>query len=415
MNNTLKNKENNLDKLINAITNEYTAGVVNYLLLYFLNVWASELIIEPKEYDVQIIFRIDWTFHNIISYKKSMHNILVEEIKTMSKIELDEEWFSQRWIICCSFNNWSDADITTTIFPSNSWERVCMIIQSGPERVLKPRELWLRWSWLEKIENILKWKNWCIFIWWEKDSGKTTTWYSLLEYKANKWASVVLIDAYSKLESDKIVKSYSYKWDINSSLYYSAGQLFDMVMVWNINKKETVNKVYKRWNNILTLWILRSNNSFNMLDKFYKVIKNLDDWFFNINTPLLMMSQKLVRRLCENCKEEYDPSEKDINTIKEKLKNIPKSEWLDILGIDNFKLFKAKWCSKCMNTWYKWRMWIFEVLDIDYNLSDKIEKWESNLNELEKNKKKEWFVTMEQDWLIKAIAWYTTTDEVLKD
>jgi type IV pilus assembly protein PilB len=127
-----------------------------------------------------------------------------------------------------------------------------------------------------------------------------------------------------------------------------------------------------------------------------------------------VQAQRLVRKVCPKCVKKYKPDPALKKEIIQELKDIPKSEWIDIAKISSsMVLSEWEWCDNCNNTGYKWRMWIYEVLTIDRDIEELVIKWATE-HKMLLNAKSNWFVTLMQDWLIKALAWLTTVNEVFE-
>jgi type II secretory ATPase GspE/PulE/Tfp pilus assembly ATPase PilB-like protein len=75
------------------------------------------------------------------------------------------------------------------------------------------------------------------------------------------------------------------------------------------------------------------------------------------------------------------------------------------------KFYKAVWCEHCDNSWYKWRLWVYEVLEMTDWVKEMVLRWESAFN-INKQAIKDWMISLEQDWIIKALNWLTSLEEV---
>ena len=122
----------------------------------------------------------------------------------------------------------------------------------------------------------------------------------------------------------------------------------------------------------------------------------------------MIISQRLVKKVCPHCKEEHEID----NNLREKVKK----ELIDIMDedeINNIIFYKWTWCDKCKNTWYSWRLWVHEVLVI-WDFLEKYILSKASANEIKKIAKENWMITIIQDALLKAAMWETTIEEALK-
>ena len=90
-----------------------------------------------------------------------------------------------------------------------------------------------------------------------------------------------------------------------------------------------------------------------------------------------------------------------------------KEIWMDKMPSKYVKLYKWEWCTKCNNSWYSWRVWIYEVISFSDSLRNLIRDW-ANTDEIITEARKWDLVTMKEDWILKAIKWFTTIEEILR-
>jgi type II secretory ATPase GspE/PulE/Tfp pilus assembly ATPase PilB-like protein len=123
------------------------------------------------------------------------------------------------------------------------------------------------------------------------------------------------------------------------------------------------------------------------------------------------MAQRLLRRVCKDCKEEYEPTAEEKEKIKKALEGLPKT----VIGVPDiskgYKLARGKGCSKCNNTGYKGRVGVYEIIPIDPEMEKLITKSPSHAEVIELAKKKN-FVSMYQDGVIKILNKVTTLEEL---
>jgi len=121
----------------------------------------------------------------------------------------------------------------------------------------------------------------------------------------------------------------------------------------------------------------------------------------------LIVSQRLARKLCPKCKESYKPEEK----IKEK---IVWKIWRYIKNKEDMIIYKSHegGCERCNNTWYKWRLGIYEILEITEKLEELLLK-NASKTQLEIQAVWDWMVPILEDWLLKVVLWDTSLEEIL--
>jgi type IV pilus assembly protein PilB len=87
--------------------------------------------------------------------------------------------------------------------------------------------------------------------------------------------------------------------------------------------------------------------------------------------------------------------------------------WMKNLDTDHIKLYKGSGCEHCNHTWYKGRIWIYEILRFTDEIREIIREWATSSEIIEKARKND-FISMKEDWVLKAIKWHTTIEEILR-
>jgi type IV pilus assembly protein PilB len=330
----------------------------------------------------------------------------------MSKLQTDEKRIPQDWVISSTLENWWDVDLRVSTLPTVNGEKICMRIQDKTKKIPTYKEMWIRWSWLKRLEDAVEKPNWIVLVTWPTWSWKTTTLYSSLALLNRDWVNIMTVE-----DPVEIKMTWLNQCQVNDKVWYNFPTALraalrqdpNIIMLWEIRDKETVEialRAAMTWH--LVLSTIHTNSAVSTINRL------LDMWvkpFLIAWTVNAIQWQRLVRRICTNCAERYTPDENVVKDIKKELEWLPSSEWLDVTKLDSLVLSKWAWCEECSNTWFKWRMWVYEVLEIDREIEEMVVSWASEMDIL-KIAKEKWFTTMLQDWLIKAIAWYTTVEEV---
>jgi type II secretory ATPase GspE/PulE/Tfp pilus assembly ATPase PilB-like protein len=90
-----------------------------------------------------------------------------------------------------------------------------------------------------------------------------------------------------------------------------------------------------------------------------------------------------------------------------------KDTWMEKVWAENIKLYRWKWCEYCNNSWYKGRIWIYEIISLNEKLREMIREW-ANTEEIIAQARKMDMITMKEDWILKALKWFTTIEEVIR-
>jgi len=119
----------------------------------------------------------------------------------------------------------------------------------------------------------------------------------------------------------------------------------------------------------------------------------------------VIVSQRLVRKVCPHCAQKYTPTKSQLNSISWVLKHL--KEW------EKPNFVKWTWCSECNWSWYHWRLAIYEVLEITPKIEKVITETKWIAQDIEKAAIEDWMLTIKENWILEAMRWKTTLEEVL--
>jgi len=387
--------------------------VVSYINSVFkdaIDLWASDIHIEPNEFFLLIRFRKDGDF--ILHDKVDRENIswIITRLKVLAKIKIDENKKPQDGKIIYYYEkDKQNIDIRLSTLPTSYWEKVVMRILKQDDWLTNIEALWLIDINLEKVRETLKSTYWIILVAWPTGSWKSTTLFGILKnFNPLNYNISTLEDP---IEYDiEYVNQSQVKPEIwytfSSWLRSLVRQDPDIIMVWEIRDKETAVLAVEAaltWH--LVLSTIHTNSAT------WTVQRLINMWvepFLLASAMKMVISQRLWKKICPYCKEEYTLKEHEKEKVKEILWPIV---WVD--KIDSIKFYQWKWCKKCWNSWYKWRLWFHEVLQVWDYLEPMILNRDS-ANNMTALAIKHWMITMTQDALLKAVVWNTTVEEALK-
>jgi type II secretory ATPase GspE/PulE/Tfp pilus assembly ATPase PilB-like protein len=122
-----------------------------------------------------------------------------------------------------------------------------------------------------------------------------------------------------------------------------------------------------------------------------------------------IIAQRLVRRICPHCKQEKEKTPQESKIIDTIMSDI----WINHLPWKFIKLYTWKGCDKCWDTGYLGRIWIYEIISLSEKLRNLIRDWSTTEEILEEARNWD-FISMKEDWVLKAIKWFTTIEEILR-
>ncbi len=388
--------------------NSEIIAIVNDIFLSSLKRKASDIHIEPREKNVNIRFRVDGTFIDYKTIDLSHKDSIVARIKIMSYLRIDEHRLPQDGKIAYKLFWGKSIDMRVSVIPTIYWEKCVIRLLKKDEKPQELKNLGILPYNMVRIKKHLKDNYWMILAVWPTGSGKSTTLFSLLSQFNPKEKNISTLEDpveyripwVNHTQVNPAIKFTFAKW-LRSLLRQDP----DVIMVWEIRDDETAKLAIEA---SITWHIVFSTIHTNSASHTIQRLVNLWVDPLLISSSLRMIiSQRLARKLCINCKEAYKPGDK----IK---KYIVWKVWKYMKNKQDLVLYKAKeeWCNMCNHTGYNWRIWLYEVME----MTDKIEalmlKNASRL-QLEIQAVWDWMVSIKEDWLLKVVLWETSLEEIL--
>lgn len=375
-----------------------------------IDFWASDIHIEPTEDFLLIRFRKDWDFMLIDKVDREHISAIVTRLKVLSKIKIDENKKPQDWKIVYHYEaDDKNIDIRLSTLPTNYWEKVVMRILRQDDSLTNIEALWLIDVNLEKVREALKSKYGIMLVAWPTGSGKSTTLFGVLKNFNPLELNISTLEDPIEYDIEYVNQSQvkpEIWYTFSSGLRSLVRQDPDIIMVWEIRDKETATlAVEAALTGHLVLSTIHTNSAAGTVQR---LINMGVEPFLLASAMKMVISQRLWKRLCKNCKVEQHLNEIQKKKVEEYLWPLFTKE-----DLEKLVFYKWEWCDICKNTWYKWRLGIHEVLIVWEYLEPLILNKES-ANAMRDEAIKNGMVTIVQDALIKAIMWQTTIEEAFK-
>jgi len=380
--------------------------------------WASDIHIEPLSSYVRLRYRRDWDLSEILEYQNFLHQWITARFKIMSDLKIDESRIPQDWRISKTIA-WKSLDLRVSTLPTVHWEKIVMRIVDKSKEIPKLDTLWIEWRNHKIIMDAISQPNWIILTSGPTWSGKSTTLYSSLILLNKPDVNIMTLEDPVENQVDWISQSqvkpdiwYTFAYWIRTALRQDP----DIIMVWEMRDKETVDIAIEA---SLTGHLVFSTIHTNSAAETITRILNMDVQPFLIPASVnAIIAQRLIKKLCPYCKEIQDMNDiwkGTLEKVKKAINMTPKDELVSRVGTKLKKpvFYKPVWCEKCENSWYKWRLWIYEVLQITSWVKEMILSWQSAYN-INLQAVKDWMISLEQDWIMKALNWQTSLEEVYK-
>ncbi len=391
--------------------------VCDYIILAAVLWWSSDVHVEPLTSYVRLRYRLDGELREILEYQNFLHSWIVARFKIMSDLKIDESRIPQDGRISTTIE-WKSLDLRVSTLPTVHWEKIVMRIVDKSKTIPSLNELWIEGQNFDLIKKALSLPNGVILTSWPTWSGKSTTLYSALTDLNKINVNIMTLEDPVENQVDGISQSqvkpaigYTFAYWLRTALRQDP----DIIMVWEMRDKETVDIAIEAsltWH--LVLSTIHTNNA---AETITRIINMWVQPFLIPASVNVIIAQRLIKKLC-TCKKAMTPSEiwkETLENIKNAINTTSKKELERRVG-DKLKspvFYKPVGCEKCDNLWYKWRVWLYEVLEITPWVKWMILSWASAFN-INNQAIKDGMVSLEQDGIMKALNWLTSLEEVYR-
>lgn len=407
----LKTLESAKNEIAAALeTDLSTRQLLEILLAAALTLRASDIHFEPEEKAVRFRLRIDGLLHDIYSELKiSEYFFLIARIKLLSALKLNIRDIAQDGRFTIGLGA-KEIEIRVSVIPSEYGETAVMRILDPETIRLELKDLGLRGDDYEIVQAELERPNGMILNTGPTGSGKTTTLYAFLLHVNKPESKLITIEdpieyRLPGVEQTQVNPDAGYTFA--TGLRAIVRQDPDVVLVGEIRDLETAEiALNASLTGHLVFSTLHTNDSFGAIPR----LIDLGAKAAIIGPALnLIIAQRLVRRLCEHCKTEYQPSAEIKQKIQQMLAKLPKR--VDVKKFEHPKFYKPAGCGACASIGYKGRIAVFELFRVDDEIEQLIYRETSEVTIREKAQK-QGIVTLQQDGIFKVLDGVTTFEEV---
>jgi type IV pilus assembly protein PilB len=383
------------------------AKIVSTILEYAVKSRASDVHIEPQEDRVRVRYRIDGILYDRLSLPKSVQEAVISRIKILSEMKIDEHRTPQDGRFNFKVDD-KEVDLRISVLPASHGEKIVMRLLRKSGGIPTLQELGLEGTALRNLETNMLRPHGIILVCGPTGSGKTTTLYSVLNNLNSPKVNIMTLEDPVEYEMPGINQV-----QINAAvgLTFATGlraflrQDPNVILVGEIRDKETTDlAVQAALTGHLVFSTLHTSNAAGALPRLLDLGA---ETFLLASSMNAIVGQRIVRKLCQHCKIQYDPSPAIIEMMKKDLGTL--------LPATNgpIKFSKGQGCSECGNSGYLGRIGIFEVLPVTQKIADMILK-RADSNTLENEAIAEHMTTMKQDGYLKVLRGLTTIEEVLR-
>ena len=352
----------NLDEdneLTEAVNSAPVVKLVNSMIDYAIRSGSSDIHIEPLEDRVRVRIRIDGVMQEVMSNPISAKDAITTRIKILGGMNIAEKRIPQDGRITTVING-EDVDMRVSILPCVTGEKTVIRILAKNDANLNRKYLGISDRNNEMIDKMIKVPQGIVLISGPTGSGKTTTLYTLLAEKNTDEVNIITVEDPVEI---RIPGLNQCQVNAKAGMTFASGlrsilrQDPDIILVGEIRDGETAEIAMRAAiTGHLVFSTIHTNDAVSSINRL--VDMGLEPYM--VSSALVgVVSQRLVRRICTNCRESYDP---DINDIQ-------------YLRLDaGQKLYRGKGCTECNEKGYKGRIAIHEIVIITMKMKALLEK-----------------------------------------
>jgi type IV pilus assembly protein PilB len=402
-----ENEEIDLAELAKASEDAPVVRLVNVLLVDSLRRGASDIHIEPYEKDFRIRFRIDGVLYDVMHPPMKMRDALISRLKIMAKLDISEKRLPQdgRIKIKVKFDNRSrELDFRVSSLPTLFGEKVVLRLLDKDKLMLDMTRLGFEPQSLEIFQRNISKPYGMVLVTGPTGSGKTNTLYSALQ--ALNTAETNIMTAEDPVEFNlpginQVQMKEQIGLNFAAALRSFLRQDPNIILVGEIRDFETAEIAIKAaLTGHLVLSTLHTNDAPSTISR----MVNMGIEPFLVATSVnIIQAQRLIRRVCKECKEETHLPPEALIEI-----GFPEDEAHEI------KSYKGKGCQVCNGTGYKGRVGLYEVMEVTDELRELIIIGASAI-ELRKKAIELGMITLRESGLYKLREGITTIEEVVKE
>ncbi|MDD5547548.1 MAG: GspE/PulE family protein [Candidatus Pacebacteria bacterium] len=379
-----------------------------------VNLGASDVHIEPQRGFMRIRFRIDGDLQEVTQMPMTLHQPIVSRIKVMANLKIDENRIPQdgrfRSII---FGR--DIDFRVATFPTPAGEKIAIRVLDPTVGLRSLTDLGLSGRNLEIVNEGIERPYGMVLVSGPTGSGKTTTLYALLQILNKVGVNIVSLEDPVEYYIDGMNQSQvrpEIGYDFAAGLRQILRQDPDIIMVGEIRDSETAAlAVHAALTGHVVLSTLHTNNAAGVVPR---LIDMKVDAFLLPSSLNLMLSQRLVSKLCQSCKKAEEPVDSIKNIIKKEMDKLPAELKSKMKIKEPYKIYHSVGCKDCKNKGVSGRMALFEVLRMTEELQAIISSG-ANEDKIIEETKRQGMITLRQDGIIKALQGLVNMEEVLNE
>jgi type IV pilus assembly protein PilB len=373
---------------------------VNYLISNAIREGASDIHIEPKKKIAKVRYRIDGVLFEMMDLPLKMHPAVVSRIKIMSNLDISERRLPQDGKITVIVSG-RNIDLRVSTLPTNRGEKVVIRVLDSQSIIRGLEHLGMETDVMDTFREQIVLPHGILLVTGPTGSGKSTTLYSSLCQMDGEKLNISTVEDPVEYELDfcnqvQVIEKIGLNFA--SSLRSLLRQDPDIIMIGEIRDGETARiAVQAALTGHLVLSTLHTNDAASSITRLVNI--GIDAYLIAASLNGVL-AQRLVRRICPDCKQPYEVSDNIRPFIEEH-------------GLCQEELFKGAGCDKCRKSGYAGRVGIYELLVIDDMYRDMINK-DPSVSNMRRAFRESGSASLFDDGIKKIKQGLTTIEEVLR-
>lgn len=405
--------ENEFEEM-NSYQDAPVAKLVETIVQHAIDGGASDVHIEPIENEYRVRFRVDGILHSSLILPKQVGKAVVSRVKILANLKIDEKRKPQDGRFRLEQSG-SSVDFRISSLPVIEGEKVVMRVLDKDSGLANLTELGLLGPSSDVFNRCIRFPYGIILITGPTGSGKSTTLYGFLKVLNTEETNIITLEDPVEYFIEGLNQSqikpeigYSFANGLRSILRQDP----NVIMVGEIRDSETAElSIHAALTGHLVFSTLHTNDA---LGAASRLIDMGVEGFLLSASLRAVAAQRLVRRVCQTCKETTDVPESVMVRVREMLSNVPPEDVkkYGIMDLKTMRFVRGKGCDECGNTGYKGRIAIYEIIALSSEMKEIIADSKNVDARLRDQARKEGAITMKQDGILKAILGLTTLDEI---
>ncbi len=404
----------NSSELSENLKDAPVSKLVKVIIRHALEGGASDIHIEPIDKVYRVRFRVDGILHASLTFPSDVGKAVTSRIKILSSLKIDEKRKPQdgRFRIIEKGNA---VDFRVSTLPVVEGEKIVMRVLEKDRQSFDLKKLGLMGSQYDMFLEHIRDPYGMILMTGPTGSGKSTTLYAFLSILNGEDGNIITLEDPVEyfipgINQSQVKPEIGYTF--SSGLRSILRQDPDVIMVGEIRDGETAElAIHAALTGHLVFSTVHTNNAIGAIPR---LIDMGIEPFLIGSSIRLVAAQRLLRRICANCKVEQKIPSRVVSKIQSIIDTIPKEEY-EKYGLEiseKLTFYKGAGCDECGGLGLKGRVAIYEIIPIDHDMEEVISNENGNVPELEKMIEQKGYLSLKKDGLLKVLLGLTTLTEL---